>query len=121
MGLILNIANICAGLLLGASALDKLDGEQNFFNKIAGVLAPFNATIGGTCLALGLFYAFKPHNLIFELVSIACGFVLLAASLSKVPALGGTLVKISNSLAPFKVIIGIAALAIGLLQIFNIL
>lgn len=121
MGFILTIANICAGFLLGASALDKLDGEKNVFNKIALALAPFNAIIGGICLVLGLYYAFKPYHLILDLVSIACGFILLTASLSKVPALGGTLVKISNSLMPFKVIIGISALIAGILSLLNII
>jgi hypothetical protein len=40
-GLLLTIANIPGGVLLGLATLYKWDGESNFFNKIAAVLAPF--------------------------------------------------------------------------------
>jgi len=33
MSLLLDIANISGGLLLGLATLDKWDGESNFFNK----------------------------------------------------------------------------------------
>jgi len=35
IGLLLTIANISGGILLGLATLDKWDGESNFFNKIA--------------------------------------------------------------------------------------
>lgn len=117
--LIFNLANLAAGLLLGASALDKLDGDANFFHKIAHYLAPFNALIGGTCLALGVLNIFSSGNTIFEIISIASGLLLLSTSLSKIPAIGDFLVRISNSLVPYKVITGIASLIGGLIGILR--
>lgn len=117
--LIFNLANLTAGLLLGASALDKLDGDTDIFNKIARYLAPFNALIGGTCLALGVLNIFSAGNTISELISMASGLLLLSASLSKIPAIGHFLVKISKALAPYKVITGIASLVIGLMGLFS--
>ena len=40
--LLLAIANISGGILLGLATLDKWDGESNFFNKIAGKRICFN-------------------------------------------------------------------------------
>jgi len=121
MGLLLAIANICGGLLLGLATLDKWDGEKNFFNKIAGVLAPFQTIIGGALLVLGLLSIFKGGGLIgmiYSAASIVGGLLLLTHVFSKVPALENTLRKISDKLMPFKAMIGIGLIVIGFLWIF---
>jgi len=119
MVLILTIANICGGFLLGLATLDKWDGEHNFFNKIAGVLAPFQTVIGGVLVILSLMRIFGGHNWLFNVVSLVGGFLLLTHVIGKAPAFGDTLKKLSDNLMPFKVLIGIALLVIGLINLFN--
>lgn len=114
--LLLAIANISGGLLLGLATLDKWDGERNFFNKIAGVLAPFDTVIG---LALIIFAILEFWDgLLFNIVSILGGILLLTHVFGKVPALESSLHKLSDKLMPFKAIIGIALIVIGILGIF---
>ena len=114
MGMLLIIANLAGGILLGLATLDKWDGESNFFNKIAGVLAPFQTVIGGALVVLPLL----KFNLI-GLISILGGILLLTHVFGKVPALETSLRKLSATLMPFKAIIGIALIVIGLLRLFN--
>lgn len=121
MSLLLDIANISGGVLLGLATLDKWDGEANFFNKIAGVLAPFQTIIGGALLVLPILGILSGGFSIYGLVSIVGGLLLLTHVFGKVPALEETLRKLSDKLMPFKAIIGIALLAIGLLSLFRIL
>ena len=115
---LLSIANIAGGLLLGLATLDKLDGERNFFNKIATTLAPFQTAIGGTLVVLALIRIFGEGGLIFNIVSLIGGFLLLTHVIGKAPAFKDTLHKISNKLMPFKAVIGIALIVIGLITLF---
>ncbi len=119
--LLLVIANIAGGVLLGLATLDKWDGEANFFNKIAGVLAPFQTIIGGVLLVLPILAIFGGGFSIYGLVSIVGGLLLLTHAFGKVPALEETLRKVSDKLMPFKAIIGIALIVIGVLSLIGIL
>ncbi|PTX61619.1 hypothetical protein C8N46_104262 [Kordia periserrulae] len=114
--IIFTIATISGGILLGITALDKLDGESNFFNDIAKKLMPFTVLIGGTCLALGIWFLFS--HILYSSVAIAAGLLLLTHVLSQIPSVGESLVKASKALMPFKVIIGIALLILAILNIF---
>ncbi|WP_422107688.1 hypothetical protein [Winogradskyella sp.] len=113
IGLLLTIANLSGGVLLGLATLDKWDGESNFFNKIAGVLAPFQTVIGGALVVLPLF-----RFSLLGIVSILGGILLLTHVFGKVPALETSLRKLSATLMPFKAIIGIALIVIGVLGLF---
>ena len=116
IGLLLTIANISGGILLGLATLDKWDGESNFFNNIAGKLVPFQTVIGGALVILAIL-TFR-GSLLFNIVSILGGVLLLTHVFSKVPALETSLRKLSATLMPFKAIIGIALIVIGILRIF---
>ena len=113
IGLLLTIANISGGILLGLATLDKWDGESNFFNKIAGVLAPFQTVIGGALVVLPIL-----KFSLLGIVSILGGILLLTHVFGKVPALETSLRKLSDKLMPFKAIIGIALLVLGILSLF---
>ncbi|WP_299890725.1 hypothetical protein [uncultured Lacinutrix sp.] len=115
---LLTIANIAGGILLGLATLDKLDGERNFFNKIAAFLAPFQTAIGGALVVLGLMRIFGAGNVLFNIVSVVGGFLLLTHAIGKAPAFKDTLQKLSDKLMPFKAIIGIGLIAIGLITLF---
>ncbi|ULC59010.1 hypothetical protein MBM09_13975 [Flaviramulus sp. BrNp1-15] len=116
IGLLLTIANISGGILLGLATLDKWDGETNFFNKIAGVLAPFQTIIGGALIVLSILVFW--NNLLFNIASILGGILLLTHVFGKVPALETSLRKLSDKLMPFKAIIGIGLIVIGLISLF---
>lgn len=120
MGLIFTIANILAGILLGITALDKLDGESDFFNDIAKKLMPFTTMIGGASLIFGIIYLLKFNSIIYCSLAIAAGLLLLTHVLSQVPKIGESLVKISKKLMPFKVIVGVALLVMTLLRLIGI-
>lgn len=113
VGLLLTIANISGGILLGLATLDKWDGESNFFNKIAGVLAPFQTIIGGALIVLPIF-----KFSLLSILSILGGILLLTHVFGKVPALETSLRQLSAKLMPFKAIIGIAILVLGILGLF---
>ncbi|RED43927.1 hypothetical protein DFQ10_104118 [Winogradskyella eximia] len=114
--LLLAIANISGGLLLGLATLDKWDGERDFFNRIAGVLAPFDTVIGLALIILAILEFWD--GLLFNVVSILGGILLLTHVFGKVPALETSLRKLSAKLMPFKAIIGIGLIVIGILGIF---
>lgn len=113
VGLLLTIANISGGILLGLATLDKWDGESNFFNKIAGLLAPFQTIIGGALIVLPIF-----KFSLLSILSILGGTLLLTHVFGKVPALETSLRQLSAKLMPFKAIIGIAILVLGILGLF---
>ena len=116
ISLLLIIASISGGLLLGLATLDKWDGERDFFNKIAGKLAPFQTIIGVALIVLA-FITFR-ISFLFSIIRILGGLLLLTHVFGKVPALETGLRKLSAILMPFKAIIGIALIVIGILAIF---
>ncbi|MGH1384652.1 hypothetical protein [Kordia sp.] len=118
--IIFKIACLAAGILLGLTALDKLDGESDFFNNIAKKLMPFTTIIGGGILGLGIYYLLHFDHLIFNILAMAAGVLLLTHVLSQIPKIGDTLVKISKTLMPFKVIVGIALFVLTILRFLSI-
>lgn len=119
INLVFEIACICAGIMLAISHLDQLDGKSNFFLNITDKLKPFNALIGFATLVIGILYLLKIKCIIFSVVGILCGILLLPQQLAKVPGIGDSLVKLSNALSPYKVIVGDIALILGILGLFN--
>ncbi len=116
IGLLLTIASISGGLLLGLATLDKWDGESNFFSKIAGILTPFQTIIGCALVVLA-FITFR-SSFLFSIVRILGGLLLLTHVFGKVPALETSLRQLSAKLMPFKAIIGIGLIVIGVLGLF---
>lgn len=117
--LLFEISCICAGILLALTHLDRLDGESNFFNNLASKLRPFNVLIGIITLGIGILYLLSFKWIIFSLIGIACGLLLLPQKLTKVPLIGNLLLKISNGINPYKIIIGDAAIILGILGLFG--
>lgn len=116
IGILLTIANISGGILLGLATLDKWDGERNFFNKIAGVLAPFQTIIGAALVILPILKFWS--CVLCNIASILGGILLLTHAIGKAPAFGDSLKKVSDKLMPFKAIIGIGLIVIGILSLF---
>jgi hypothetical protein len=118
LGLLFNLANISGGILLGLTLLDKWDGDKDYFNKIAKVLAPFQTAIGGVLIVLSLFFIIGGNSILLNIVSFLGGFLLLTHVLSKAPSLEDTLLKLSDKLMPFKAGIGVTLIVIGVLGLF---
>jgi len=116
IGLLLTIANISAGLLLGITILDKWDGESDFFNKINTVLVPFKTIIGVALVVLAILAS--NYIWLFKSINILGGLLLLTHVFSKVPSIEKELRKVSSGLMPFKAIIGIGLIIIGLFRLF---
>jgi len=116
IGLLYTIAKISGGILLGLATLDKWDGEANFFNKIANVLAPFQTVIGGALIVFAIMTFWS--NILFTVLSLVAGLLLLTHVFGKVPSMEASLRKLSDKLMPFKAIIGIALLVVGILGLF---
>jgi len=117
LGIIFSAVSISAGILLAMSTLDRWDGEKDFFKKIGNYLTPYNTIIGGALLAIGVLY-FRSRGILYSAVAITGGLLLLTDILGKAPVVGELLVKASKALVPFKVGIGLASLAIGILNLF---
>lgn len=120
MSLVSDIAAIAGGILLGIETLDKWDGGKDFFKKAENFLLPYNTIIGGVLLVVSILNILKPGCMLYDAVGIVAGLLLLTEVLSKVPALGELLVKASKALLPFKAIIGIAILIIGITSLIGL-
>lgn len=114
MGLLFNIAAITSGLLLATSLLDKWDGDKDYFTRISNFLIPYKTIIGSIIFGLGVLGIFNPGCLIHDVIAIAAGLLLITDILAKAPLVGNLLVKASNAIVPFKVIVGIAVLVVGI-------
>ncbi len=119
MGLLFNITAIASGLLLATSLLDKWDGDNDFFVKTAAKLLPYKTTIGGLIFALGILGILKPGCFIHDGIAISAGLLLITDLLGKAPVIGNLLIKASTALMPFKVIVGIAILTVGITRILG--
>ena len=119
IGLIFNIAQVAAGILLAQSALMKFDQVDETVNKVANWLAPFKSIIGIATFALGILRLIGEGCFINDLLGVATGLLLLGMSFHKVPAIGGLLVKASTFLKAFAIPIGVGAIVFGLFAIFS--
>ena len=57
-------------------------------------------------------------NILYTALEIVGGLLLLTHVFGKVPSMEATLRKVSEKLMPFKAIIGIALLVVGILRLF---
>jgi len=120
MSLLSDIASIAGGILLGIDTLDKWDGANDFFKKAEKFLLPYNTIIGGILFVVSILNFLKPGCLIYDVVGIVAGILLFTEILSKIPAIGDLLIKASKALLPFKAIIGIAILIIGVTKLIGL-
>ena len=121
MEFLFDLARIAGGLILGHALFSQWDKIYDDVQKASDWLAGFQGIIGGFSLLLGLYFLFHPGCFFMDLSGILLGLILLGVSLSNVPAIGNSLVKVSNFLKAFAYPIGIAALVSGLLGLFNLL
>ncbi|MEH6657206.1 hypothetical protein [Leeuwenhoekiella marinoflava] len=120
MVILFELALICAGILLGITTLDKWDGSSQIFTKAANTLKPFATVIGGICLIIGIWFLFRPFCTFRDIIGILAGLSLLGDSFENSQSLQDFFNKSASFLNPYKVIIGIIALILGILGLLNI-
>ena len=120
MVILFELALICAGILLGITTLDKWDGSTQIFTKAANALKPFAAVIGGVCLLIGIWFLLRPFCTFRDIIGILAGLSLLGGSFENSKSLQDFFNKSASFLNPYKVIIGIIALLLGILGLLNI-
>jgi hypothetical protein len=117
MDTIFDLANICAGLVLGISVLKRLN--VGAISSAAVFFRLYRWIIGAVCLILGIYFLLKPGYIIHDVVGILAGLLMLGDRLLAIPAVGGFLKNASKALLPYEAIIGIAALIVGILGLLN--
>jgi len=117
----MNISFILGGILLGISILDKWDKQKDFFRKIEYKLLPYKTLIGGTMILLGITSTLSGSRcIIVNLISICAGILLSYSYLIKIESIKSYIIKLSDTISPFKAFLGIGLMVLGILRIFNI-
>ncbi|WP_049753486.1 hypothetical protein ACN2MM_00635 [Alkalilimnicola ehrlichii MLHE-1] len=106
------IVAILAGLLL----ITPIIGRGSAGAKVVGKLTPFEAVIGVVALIVGVLNVMS----VTGLVLIVAGLLLAASALAKIPAIGSHLARAGKALKPFRVVIGVVVLVIGVLVLLGI-
>jgi uncharacterized membrane protein len=101
---------ILAGVLLLADSLGKFRG----LDALVRTLRPYQTVIGILALCWGIFHVFS----LLGVVLILAGVILGANALVTVPRVGDDFSGAARALAPFAMIIGVAALVFGLIRLF---
>gem|GEM_PF-1380695 len=111
--MILHIFLILSGLILSVELMrqipiigDELEGAIKFLSK-------YSRLIGGVTLILGLLKIFG--NPFTSLVAITVGLVLLVDHLDEIPAAGGPLKTLAQTVEPFDEWIGLGGVIIGII------
>lgn len=120
MGTLFDLSNIAAGLILGISAFGKIDNLGEKLETVVSWLSPYKVVFGVISLILGLYFLFRPGYLVHDITGIAVGLLLLSDKLKQVPAVGALLATVSKFLSPFEVVVGIIAVVVGILGLFDI-
>lgn len=104
---------ILAGLLLISPVIS---GGPVGRRLVAG-LTPFDAVIGVVAVVVGVL----SMTSVIGLVLILAGLILAAGALAQVPAVGLHLKRAGNALRPFRVVLGIVMLVIGVMTLLGYL
>jgi cadmium resistance protein CadD (predicted permease) len=111
------IVAILAGLVLLAGRLGAVPGIGPGLEKFARWLLPFEVVIGVVALVVGILELLSLEGILL----ILAGLVLAISALRSIPSIGPWLGRMGNALLPFRVIIGVIILVVGLLDLVMIL
>ena len=103
---------IVAGVLL---LDDRIGGKAGA--RVVGALRPFEVFIGIAALIVGVLNLLS----ILGVTLILAGLVLAVSSLRAVPRVGDDLARAGTSVGRYRSIIGVVAIAIGILTLLRIL
>jgi hypothetical protein len=98
------IVGILAGLLLLSGAIR---------GPIIRSLMPFETVIGVIALVAGILNFLS----LFGIVLILAGLILAVSALSSVPSIGTSLARAGDALQPFRLILGLVVLILGVVSL----
>jgi hypothetical protein len=105
------VVAVLAGLLL----LSPIIRGRSAGGKVVDSLAPFDAVIGVVAVVVGLLNITS----VIGVALIAAGLTLATGALAQVPALGPHLERAGNALRPFRVVLGVVVLVIGVMALLG--
>ncbi len=105
------IIAILAGLLLLASFFGSVRGLE----RAVSALQPFETVIGVVAIVAGVLSITS----LTGIVLILAGLILAIGALGAVPKIGPGLKRASGALEPFRILIGIITLVVGILGLFD--
>lgn len=107
--MIVEIANIVAGLILAMGILPNIPAIGKDLERVAKWLGRFQTIIGVLAILVGILY-FGLQGII----AIVAGLILAMGLLPSIPAIGKDLAKVVKWLGGFQTIIGIIAIVMGI-------
>jgi hypothetical protein len=102
------VVAVLAGMLL----LSEVYKESGTASRLVDRLRPFDAVIGVSAIVIGIVHLFS----LLGIFLILGGLVLGARALSSVPNVGDDLVRASDKVAGFRVLIGSILILLGILN-----
>jgi hypothetical protein len=103
---------ILTGLVLLRGVLQNIPGVGSSLERFAAWLSGFDVVLGVIAIVVG----------ILQILSLEGILLILAVSaLRTIPSVGPQLVRLGKALAPFRVILGVILLLVGLLNLLNML
>jgi len=121
INLVFEIACILSGILLGINLLSNQKSIGEAATSLSKNLTGYQFTLGSLALILGAFLLiFRPGGILLDVVGMVAGVTLLGSKLNDVPVVGNVLSDASNRLNTYRDYIGIAAIVLGILGLFNI-
>lgn len=109
--MIVSIMAVLAGLLLLANIFRSIRG----LDRAVTALEPFETVIGVIVTVAGLLRITS----LTGVVLVLAGLILAAGALVAVPKVGNDLQRASGALQPFRTVIGIVTLAVGVIGLFD--
>jgi len=107
---------ILSGLILSVELMRQIPIIGDELENVINYLSKYSRLIGGITLILGILTIFG--HLISSLVAIMVGLVLLVDHLDEIPAAGGPLKTLAQTVEPFDEWIGLAGVIMGLIWLF---
>ncbi|HTP03062.1 MAG TPA: hypothetical protein VMJ64_16925 [Anaerolineales bacterium] len=111
------VVAILVGLALLTGALGKVPGVGPVLERFAGWLAPFEVALGVIAIIAGLLELLSLEGILL----ILAGLVLAVSTLRTIPRVGAGLGRLGSALTPYRWIIGVILLAVGLLDLLQLL
>lgn len=108
---------ILTGLVLLRGILQHVPGIGPALERFAKWLSGFDVFMGVIAIVLGILNILSLEGILL----ILAGLILAVSALRTIPSVGPALVRLGKALDPFRAIIGVIILLVGLLDLMNTL
>lgn len=111
LGMLVSLLAIVCGLLLLADFFAGVKG----FDRAVRALRPFTTAFGVAALVVGILSLFSALGIVL----ILAGLILASGAVGTIPRVGASIRRAGRALAGARVVIGILALVIGIMQLIE--